>query len=118
MKILNKKKFHEQTNKHKKTDKHEIPFPLYILLLYETMIRHFTLTAFASVAIITPRFYESKIRIILIFSFRVCFELGNARRQKIKFPNKPSFNLNSKNIHSPFPSYHIISLVFLLFQNY
>jgi len=28
-----------------------MPFPLYILLSYETMIRNLTLTAFASVAI-------------------------------------------------------------------
>jgi len=32
-------------------DENQMPFPLYILLSKETMTRHFTLTAFASVAI-------------------------------------------------------------------
>jgi len=44
----------QQTNKQtnaKKTEENEMPFPLYILLSYETMIRHLMLTAFASVAI-------------------------------------------------------------------
>jgi len=43
-------KLQQKNKKTQKTDENEMPFPPYILLSYETMIRHLTLTAFPSMA--------------------------------------------------------------------